>query len=201
MWQEEPGDREGVIELCAIELSVYKKERERERKGESYEVSWLVANHLLSFIHPQTNSPRTNRRFFLSLARQIWLDGRWQPTIFQRSTEWEYGNLVNNMFTRSFEGMNSEHVDTELIYETVIAKHIKISATAVHLELSTTQLQHTLRLELSQKHCPTAMVLKVGGAPSGGCWAHRYCKGGGPADQQKKKRKENSRCNGIQVRE
>lgn len=120
--------------LC-YRVECLQKERERERKGESYEVSWLVANHLLSFIHPQTNSPRTNRHFFLSLARQIWLDGIWQPTIFQRSTEWEYGNLVNNMYTLSFEGMNTEHVDTELMYETVITKHIKISATAVHLEL------------------------------------------------------------------
>lgn len=51
MWQEEPGDRAGVIELRAIELSVYKKrgkEKEKERAMRCHD--WWPTTFCLSSI-------------------------------------------------------------------------------------------------------------------------------------------------------
>lgn len=116
MWQEEPGDRAGVIELHAIELSAYRKRgKEKEKKRAMRCHDWWPTTFCLSSILKLILHAPT--AIFFSFPQSS--DLARQAAIFQSFTEWEYGNLVNNMFTLSFDGMNTEHVKTELIYKNI----------------------------------------------------------------------------------
>lgn len=114
--------------LCyRVECS--QKEREREREGESNEVSWLVANHLLSFIHPQTNSSRTNRSF-LSFPRSTDLARQYMTTTNISELHWvgvwEPCQQHVHTVIRRYEHRTCEHRANIQKYPKLIKKHIKM---------------------------------------------------------------------------
>ncbi len=149
MWQEEPGDRAGVIDLHAIELSAYRKRgKEKEKKRAMRCHDWWPTTFCLSSILKLILHAPTAIFFFFpqstDLARQYMTSN--DISELHWVGVWEPCQQHVHTVIRRYEHRTCEHRANIQKYLKLI-KNIYKCANAMHLELSRLQICNTHRLQ------------------------------------------------------